>query len=349
MLRDCLMARLRRRWWRVHTPVKRRGTILPRSATKPCSRRTSRYEIASIFSVQNLHTFLRRKNLRPPGPPAGAPAGRGVRGPAPGPEWPPLGRDAGACCSVECVLLISSAMIFPSQHVVPSPRSRPALGSLNIRQASVERKRSAAIVMRYTTRTSPRRRSLKKLNRRSDSLGGRMFGRSCCSRLLLIVSLRGGSVARRRLVRLCARLRAALDLGIANRLNLRQTLFFFVHAHRDELDHLLRHTQTALKLHDQRALRSNDHQNVKPIVKLAHSVGKPASAHLLDTLYLAGAIGDVSGKAFNQLVEVSFFNVRPDDEHNFVGTIHSITSFCEVLLRTVLTSVPPTRSGKSTA
>src|SRR6202034_2435186 len=34
---------------------------------------------------------------------------------------------------------------------------------------------------------------------------------------------------------------------------------------------------------------------------------------------------------------------------DFVGTIHSITSFCEVLLRTVLTSVLPTRFGKSTA
>src|SRR5208337_1627155 len=36
---------------------------------------------ASIFSTQNLQTFLRRKNLRPPsrGPP-GPPAGRGPRG-----------------------------------------------------------------------------------------------------------------------------------------------------------------------------------------------------------------------------------------------------------------------------
>src|SRR6202789_3409807 len=128
MLRACLMAFDSRRWCVVHTPVNRRGTILPRSATKPCNRRTSRYEMASIFSVQNLQTFLRRKNLRPPGPPApGAPAGRGVRGPAPGPEWPPLGGDEGACCSVECVL-VSSAMMISSQVRCAFLRSRLAMG-----------------------------------------------------------------------------------------------------------------------------------------------------------------------------------------------------------------------------
>ena len=33
MFRACLMARVRRRWCVVQTPVSRRGTILPRSAT----------------------------------------------------------------------------------------------------------------------------------------------------------------------------------------------------------------------------------------------------------------------------------------------------------------------------
>src|SRR5258708_15356465 len=67
--------------------------------------------MASIFSVQNLHTFLRRKNLRPPsrGPP-GPPAERkGRRSP------PPLaaGRSlplAGA--SPDGVGLVSSAMML---------------------------------------------------------------------------------------------------------------------------------------------------------------------------------------------------------------------------------------------
>jgi len=117
MFRACLMARVRRRWCVVHTPVRRRGTILPRSATKPCSRRTSRYGIASIFSVQNLQTFLRRKNFpRPPGPPWGR---------APGPPWgrpppergggPELGPDSDACDAPESDALpgFSSDIMFP--------------------------------------------------------------------------------------------------------------------------------------------------------------------------------------------------------------------------------------------
>src|ERR1700757_2100006 len=40
--------------------------------------------MSSIFSTQNLQTFLRRKNLRPPGPPS--------RGGPPGPRPPPPNR-----------------------------------------------------------------------------------------------------------------------------------------------------------------------------------------------------------------------------------------------------------------
>src|SRR5580658_3172531 len=102
MLRACLIAFDSRRWCVVHTPVSRRGTIFPRSATNPCSSRTSRYEMASIFSVQNLQTFLRRKNFRPPAPP-GPPGPR-----PPGPE----GRPAGAS-GLEGVVVASSAIFIP--------------------------------------------------------------------------------------------------------------------------------------------------------------------------------------------------------------------------------------------
>jgi hypothetical protein len=113
------MARVRRRWCVVQTPVRRRGTILPRSATKPCRRRTSRYGIASIFSVQNLQTFLRRKNLpRPPGPPAGrgAPAGRPPPEWPPGPEWPDGPEDAPVSGALTC---ISSDIVFPFLGALP--------------------------------------------------------------------------------------------------------------------------------------------------------------------------------------------------------------------------------------
>src|ERR1017187_8919449 len=100
MFRACLMARVRRRWCVVQTPVSRRGTILPRSATNPCRSLTSRYGIASIFSVQNLQTFLRRKTLpRPAGPPEGRPPAGGPppeRGEGPPELEPELGAELGA-------------------------------------------------------------------------------------------------------------------------------------------------------------------------------------------------------------------------------------------------------------
>src|SRR5215472_13472092 len=62
--------------------------------------------MASIFSVQNLHTFLRRKYLRPPGPPSRGPPGPPDRG----------GRrsELGACPSVAVVVVgvVSSAMLL---------------------------------------------------------------------------------------------------------------------------------------------------------------------------------------------------------------------------------------------
>src|ERR1700728_4505733 len=81
--------------------------------------------MASIFSTQNLQTFLRRKNLRPPPP---GPLGRPPTGRPPGPEDPgpePSGRDALGALGV----LISSAIIFlflskfPRRGCLP-PQSR---------------------------------------------------------------------------------------------------------------------------------------------------------------------------------------------------------------------------------
>src|SRR5271165_354414 len=87
----------------------------------------------SIFSTQNLQTFLRRKNLRPPsrgpapGPEPGRPPGRGPRGPpsrGPPSRGPPSGRSVGASVvatpvSGAAVLIDSSAMILLQGHPGP--------------------------------------------------------------------------------------------------------------------------------------------------------------------------------------------------------------------------------------
>src|SRR5580658_9413925 len=112
------MARVRRRWCVVQTPVKRRGTIFPRSATNCCRSRTSRYGIASIFSVQNLQTFLRRKNLpRPPGPPpVRGPLERGPD-PDPEPEPDPEPDECDAAPDSDALDWISSAIVIPLHSV----------------------------------------------------------------------------------------------------------------------------------------------------------------------------------------------------------------------------------------
>src|SRR5580692_8725547 len=64
--------------------------------------------MASIFSTQNLQTFLRRKNFRPPPP---GPLGRPPGGRPPGPEDPgpePSDRELLGALGV----LVSSAMMF---------------------------------------------------------------------------------------------------------------------------------------------------------------------------------------------------------------------------------------------
>ena len=69
MLRARLMAAVSTCWWGEHVPVSLRGRIFPRSETNWPSRRVSLKSMTSIFSVQNLQTFLRRKYYLRPGPP----------------------------------------------------------------------------------------------------------------------------------------------------------------------------------------------------------------------------------------------------------------------------------------
>src|SRR5690242_6187583 len=70
--------------------------------------------MSSIFSTQNLHTFLRRKNLRPPPSRGGPPGPRPPppnRGRSPPDRGPSLerGRSLGADCSAA---FVSSAIIL---------------------------------------------------------------------------------------------------------------------------------------------------------------------------------------------------------------------------------------------
>ena len=111
-------------------------------------------------------------------------------------------------------------------------------------------------------------------------------------------------------------------MRIAMRLDLRHALVFLVHANGEELDHRLGHAQTALDLGDQRSRSLDDQQNVKAIIELLDRIGQPAAAHLLGRLHRAATRGDIAGERLDELVELSLFNIGPNDKHDFVSAIH---------------------------
>jgi hypothetical protein len=78
--------------------------------------------MASILSLQNLQTFLRRKNLpRPPGPPEGRPPGRPPERAGPEPELGPDGAWGASGALVSGAFAsISSDMLFPLYSLVNS-------------------------------------------------------------------------------------------------------------------------------------------------------------------------------------------------------------------------------------
>src|ERR1700728_725905 len=94
--------------------------------------------MSAIFSVQNLQTFVRRKNLRPPsrggppGPERPPPPPPPKRGRSPPPERSPKGREgrsldgAGAFVSSVITLLINQWLVsscqYPAKNLSPIPR-----------------------------------------------------------------------------------------------------------------------------------------------------------------------------------------------------------------------------------
>jgi len=121
-LRACLMARVRRRWCVVQTPVSRRGTIFPRSATKPCSRRTSRRVSRQSSRCRTCRPSCGGKTFRGRGPrmPGTRPRRMAVRRsgwtepepePEPGPDSDP--DECGAAPVSGAFPGVSSGMMFP--------------------------------------------------------------------------------------------------------------------------------------------------------------------------------------------------------------------------------------------
>src|SRR5450432_2589569 len=163
--------------------------------------------MASIFSVQNLHTFLRRKNLRPPSRgPLDPPAGRkGRRSPPPPPEPPVL---AGA--SPDDVGLVSSAMMLLRKSDLGSwllvlGLSRPLPCSSQRSGRWYEPRANSRLYYAVTAGTSPAGSAatgagagVAETLRRESLIALILSRRFCSSSILTLRNLITGSVTRRR-------------------------------------------------------------------------------------------------------------------------------------------------------
>src|SRR6267143_679929 len=237
----------------------------------------------SIFSTQNLQTFLRRKNLRPPsrgGPPG--PERLPNRGPERGPSWRgPSDRclSLGAYPSTAGAgALVSSVILAPS-----------FLAGVDLSGAATSR------ILTFCPQTAGVYRS------------GR--GRSFTGR--------GRSLHRRRAAHCLALLAELLDLI--------QTLLLLVNPHGEELDDWLGHPQAALQFVDHSPPAFDRQQNVNAIVKASHGVCQPTFAHALYALDGATSSRYRRLQRGNQFVQIVVQHVGPNDEHQFISTIHSLS------------------------
>src|SRR5258706_1930901 len=243
--------------------------------------------MSAIFSVQNLQTFLRRKNLRPPsrgGPPGPdrpppppnrgrSPEGRNSRGPSPAGR---SGRSVGALVSSVITLLNQWPVIL---DLIGDQWPVKSFGILEL--ASDHRPLSLRRCWSFRCRR------------------------------------------RRRFFRYCRRHRAHFLLRVAQLLDLVQTLLLFVDAHGEVLDHWLSNAQTALQFMHHRASALNRHQNVEALTELAHHVRQTPFAHAIDTLDRTSSRSHGGLQVRNQLLEIFVRHIRPDNKHQFISTIHT--------------------------
>src|SRR5580704_6115032 len=227
--------------------------------------------IASIFSTQNLQTFLRRKYLRPPPPPPSRP-----------PQGPP-GRDDG-------------------RRPPRSGRSPPEDDSDALVSSAMMLLNPVVSHWSFVVGQRPEANDQRRLLRRSRGSFPSNLSRS--------------------------HWRCRFALRVFDRLDLIQALLLLIYAHGEKLDHRLSHAQAAFQFMNQATTAFDSQQHVNAVVKLPDGVSQPPLAHALDTLHQPGRRSHSRLQRGNKFVLILLRHIRPDDEHQFISTIHSVVSIC---------------------
>src|SRR5580658_5403357 len=223
--------------------------------------------MASIFSTQNLQTFLRRKYLRPPPPPPSRP-----------PPGPP-GRDDG-------------------RRSPRSGRSPPEDDSDALVSSAMMLLNPVVSHWSFVVGQRPEANDQRRLLRRSRGSFPSNLSRG--------------------------HRRCRLAFRVFDRLDLIQALLLLINAHGEKLDHRLGNAQPALQFMNQATTAFDSQQHVNTVVKLPDGVSQPPLAHALDTLHQPGRPSHSRLQRGNKFVLILLRHIRPDDEHQFISTIHSI-------------------------
>src|SRR6478672_10061488 len=191
--------------------------------------------MASIFSVQNLHTFLRRKNFRPPGPPSRPP----------GPE-------RGGLRSVLRSLLLRSVLL--RSVLLPCPSVGVGLVS-----SAIMLLKSVVGYWLLVVRGAWCRTPCSSCQQPMTS-NQQPYLRRRCRRFRAFCRRRG------RCGCFLARVAQGLDLV--------EALLFLVHADAQEFDHRLADAQATLEFVHQPTAALKGQQDIKPVVELADDIGQ---------------------------------------------------------------------------
>src|SRR5581483_9196059 len=84
-----------------------------------------------------------------------------------------------------------------------------------------------------------------------------------------------------------------------------------------------RYPQPALHFLHQFAFAFQGEQHIKTVAELADGVRQTALAHTFNALHGSARPGDLRLQGRDQLLQVFFADIRTDDEHQFISTLHS--------------------------
>src|SRR5580700_5191412 len=101
---------------------------------------------------------------------------------------------------------------------------------------------------------------------------------------------------------------------LASLLALLDLFHLLVDAHCNEFQHLVGNAQTPFDLHNGFGLRHELQQDIKAFGAFLHAISEFADAPFVGLVHISTLACDEGGQLFDQLIDLFFRRIRPDDE-----------------------------------